>query len=152
MSGTIGAAPKVVICLRSWLNTDGKKKKSIKGKASWPSLPTPKIPLCFFRKGSPPSLYNQMGRLGFLTFLKLKRAGWNVCIGVDALLYKLWPHCLCGAHVYVTVWRWPLLMGPGSQCPLLSTVSHIPPAAAGSEVQAKLGGCAAGCEAPLCLF
>ena len=36
--------------------------------------------------------------------------------------------------------------------PLLSAVAHIPPAAASSEVQAKLGGCAAGCVAPLCLL
>lgn len=96
----------------SSLMTKHRWQKSIKGKQAWPSiLRFPSVPL--ERK---PSFFNkQMGRLGFLTFLKLKRAGRNVWVGMDALLYKLQRYCLCSRHVYVTFWRWPLLMGPSSQ-------------------------------------
>lgn len=106
--------PNFSHCLRSWLNTEGEKTSKRKDPDHHSQLPRfPSVP----SEREPSFFYNQMARQGFLTFLKVKRAGWNVCVGVDALLYKLQQYCLCSARVYVTFWRWSLLMGPCSQRP-----------------------------------
>lgn len=145
-SGAIGAAPQLFTLSSLMAKHRGVKKASKKTDLPrFPSVPSEREPSFF---------YNQMARLGFLTFLKLKEGG-EMCTA-------RWTHCYtnCISIVFAAhTCMWHFESGHcwwvPTAVPLLSTVSarkaHIP-AAVSSEVQGNLGGHAAGCLAPLCLF
>lgn len=110
------------------------QKKSIKGKGAWPSLPTPKIPLCFFRKGALLFLQsNGQGRIPDIPQTEKKSsemsaAGWTLCYTncsriVFAAHTRMWhfegSHCW-GVRASQCPWSQPSLafLQPARRCKL----------------------------------
>lgn len=124
-------------------------KKASKGKEPDHHSQLPRFPLCFFRKGVLLFLQsNGQARIPDIPQTEksgvkcLLRGGRSVIQIVAVLSLQCTRVC--------DILKVAIVEESEQPVPLVSAVSHIP--AASSEVQAKLGGHAAGCMAPFCLF
>lgn len=121
--------PNFSHCLCSWLNTEG--EKSIKEKGPGPSLPTPKIPLCSFRKG--PLLFLQSnGQARIPDIPDTERSGVKCLHSAGRSVIQIAAVLSLQCTHVCDILKVVIVDGSQQPLPLLSTVSsrkaHIPAA------------------------